>query len=300
MTPELKLAGMTNAFQAQRESTERTSVLECMRRLHKLGYDKMDLGVAYLMFDNPDITDENWYEKACEIRDEAQKLGIEFVQGHLPFRKTAFDPKDPKQLDYLQSATLRAINIAAVCGTKWMVAHPVENPDYPEDAIEEHIAENHRVYADVFNIAMKNNVGIAFENLPRWSSYGRFGASAADLIALVDSYDNPLVKACWDFGHGNLNSGKNQTYDIEKLGSYLKCIHVTDNRGKNDDHLPPFAGQIKWENILKSLKKIGFNGYWIHEVIFQNGFPDDMKDASVSFTTGIAKYMIDYYNNIVL
>ncbi|MHC1693097.1 MAG: sugar phosphate isomerase/epimerase family protein [Sphaerochaetaceae bacterium] len=300
MGSTLKLAGMTNIFQAQRDSKERTPIIECMRRLKAFGYEYMDLGVAYLMFDNPDITDDNWYGKACEIRNEAEKLGIEFVQGHLPFRKKAFNPMNQEEYDYLHSATMRAIKIAGICGAQWMVAHPVEAPDFPEEAIEEHVKENLRVYEDVVEEAMKSKVGITFENIPRWGALGRFGSTASDLCAVIDAFGNPKIQACWDFGHANMTYGKLQTYGIEKLGSCLKTVHVQDNKGVSDDHYCPYAGNIKWEDIFKSLKKIGFDGYWVFEVILQNNFPDYLKDTSVRFTTEIAKSMISEYNAMEL
>ena len=298
MDGKLKLAVMTNTLQSNRGSKVRTPVVDCMRRLRAMGIKEMDLGLAYLLFDDPDITEENWYEKGCEIRDEAQKLGITFVQGHLPFRKKSFNAHNQAELDYLNSAMLRALRIAGMCHAQWMVIHPVEHPDYPEDAVEEHVAENRRIYAPLMEEAAKYDVGLVFENIPRWGARGRFGATASDLIAVIDSYKDPKVRACWDFGHANINLGNLQTYDIRKLGSRLQTVHVHDNRDQGDDHLCPYLGNIKWEQIFKALKAINFSGYWVFETGTSKNFPDDFKDRTVKFSLDVARYMIKKYNSL--
>lgn len=300
MDAKLKLAVMTNTLQANRGSKVRTPVVDCMRRLSAMGIKEMDLGLAYLLFDDPDITDDNWYEKGCEIRDEAERLGVRFVQGHLPFRKKSFNAHNQAEVDYLNSAMLRAVKIAGMCKAEWMVVHPVEHPDFPEDAVEEHVAENRRIYAELMEEAHKSNVGIVFENIPRWNGRGRFGATATDLISVIDSYNDPKVAACWDFGHANINMGNLQTYDIKKLGQRLKTVHVHDNRDLGDDHLCPYLGKIKWEEIFKALKEINFSGYWVFETETAKNFPDDFKDQSIEFTLNVARYMIDKYNSLVL
>lgn len=300
MDGKLKLAVMTNTLQSNRGSKVRTPVVDCMRRLNALGIKEMDLGLAYLLFDDPDITEDNWYEKGCEIRDEAERLGITFVQGHLPFRKKSFNARNQAEVDYLNSAMLRALRIAGMCKAKCMVIHPVEHPDFPEDAVEEHVAENMRIYAQLMEEAHKSNVGLVFENIPRWDGRGRFGATATDLISIIDSYNDPLVGACWDFGHANINMGNLQTYDIRKLGSRLKTVHVHDNRDKGDDHLCPYMGNIKWEQIFSALKEIGFSGYWVFEAETAKNYPDDFKDEVVGFSIKVARYMIEKYNSLEL
>jgi sugar phosphate isomerase/epimerase len=57
-----------------------------------------------------------------------------------------------------------------------------------------------------------------------------------------------------DFGHANL-FGQNPEEFIEKFQSKIKHIHLHDNFGNTDLHLPLGCGAINWEKILKTLKK---------------------------------------------
>ena len=52
-------------------------------------------------------------------------------------------------------------------------------------------------------------------------------------------------------------------------------IHVHDNAGGRDDHLPPGNGRIDWEAMLRELVAIGFRGSLILELAEQ-------KDANVA------------------
>ncbi|GAG51048.1 unnamed protein product, partial [marine sediment metagenome] len=48
---------------------------------------------------------------------------------------------------------------------------------------------------------------------------------------------------------------------VEKLGDRLFGTHICDNDGCNDYHWPPGKGKIKWKGVLRSLRKIGYEGF---------------------------------------
>lgn len=48
---------------------------------------------------------------------------------------------------------------------------------------------------------------------------------------------------------------------VEKLGDRLFGTHICDNDGHNDYHWLPGKGKIKWKSVLRSLKKIGYEGF---------------------------------------
>ncbi len=57
-----------------------------------------------------------------------------------------------------------------------------------------------------------------------------------------------------DIGHANL-SGRNPEEFIKKLHKRLKHIHLHDNDGNRDLHLPIGAGKINWGRLIRVLKK---------------------------------------------
>jgi len=57
-----------------------------------------------------------------------------------------------------------------------------------------------------------------------------------------------------DIGHANLFGRKPEEF-IERFYQKLKHIHIHDNLGDTDAHLPLGQGSINWEKVLKILKE---------------------------------------------
>lgn len=79
-----------------------------------------------------------------------------------------------------------------------------------------------------------------------------------------------MIGATWDVGH--LNMMRKHGYkeeDIVKetknIAPYVKHVHLTDNFGYSDSHLPPGMGNVPTKKILEELEKQGFSGKKIIE-----------------------------------
>ena len=55
-------------------------------------------------------------------------------------------------------------------------------------------------------------------------------------------------------GHTNI-LGRNPRDFIEKFHERIRHVHLHDNFGKDDLHLPMGAGIIDWEKIIRALKQ---------------------------------------------
>ena len=71
-----------------------------------------------------------------------------------------------------------------------------------------------------------------------------------------------------DIGHGNIGSprGKRLIRLIEAFPDRIVHLHVSDNFGQRDDHLPIGSGSVRFAKILKALKKTGYEGTVTFEV----------------------------------
>lgn len=146
----------------------------------------------------------------------------------------------------------------------------------------------------------KYDVTIAIENLfdendlQKRVRVPRYLADPEDLIDLVDSlhasYDN--VGIVWDFGHANLMNW-NQPECLEMIGKRLIATHVQDNYGVVDDHLLPYLGNVEWEPIMKTLKKIGYEGAFAYETHkMTDRLPDPMVDAMLRYAFELGNYLL--------
>ena len=102
-------------------------------------------------------------------------------------------------------------------------------------------------YQNICDEAARLGVAVAFENL-RYVSY---------LHAIFRNVHSPARKFCYDCGHENLYDGGDGV--LEAFGKDLVAVHLHDNMGVHDEHLPPFNGTVNWEKVCKRLKANGMD-----------------------------------------
>jgi len=146
--------------------------------------------------------------------------------------------------------------------------------------------------------AGKLDVGIAIENTADiFQMEGGAGRSycsvPAELIELVDSFDDNMVGICWDTGHANMQH-LDQGKAIRAIGRRLKATHIQDNDGRSDQHLLPFCGNIDWTAIMNALKAIPYEGdltYEIHNSV--RPLPDALRDSALRLAADVGHYLIN-------
>jgi sugar phosphate isomerase/epimerase len=89
----------------------------------------------------------------------------------------------------------------------------------------------------------------------------------------------PALKLTLDTGHAHIGSPNEKRIleFIRRLGARIGHLHISDNLGKRDDHLPIGAGTINFRNILPALKQTGYDDTVTLEI-----FTDDRNDLKTS------------------
>lgn len=288
----MKLAFMNSAIWFKRNSEEKYSTVESMRMLFDLGFDRQDLSLSRMMFNESEFNGNNWKELAYAVRDLKNELGVTFVQAHLPFRAQNYYERSAEYKQFMTDVTIRAAEICAIVGVEWVVAHPIYTPLFPCECAAEQLAENRRFYDPIVKILNDAGCGIAFENLVDLPHHRRFGSTAAELNMIIDSYNSDLVGACIDFGHANLMYHEMEPWFIRQIGHRLRATHLADNFGSQDDHMPPFVGTVKWEDVMKAVKDTGFNGTLVYETKIVTTIPDDLRQSLFTYLKQVADYLI--------
>lgn len=70
-------------------------------------------------------------------------------------------------------------------------------------------------------------------------------------------------KIVLDIAHANLK-GENETF-LRRFGDRIGHIHVSDNRGRYDEHLKIGEGGIDWKKAVADIKESGFRGWVVVE-----------------------------------
>ncbi len=80
-----------------------------------------------------------------------------------------------------------------------------------------------------------------------------------DFAELFEKFPN--LKLTLDTGHAHIGDigGKRAVTFIERFPDRIGHIHVSDNLGEADNHLPVGAGTVNFSEIAKSLKDIGYD-----------------------------------------
>ncbi|MFC1533276.1 sugar phosphate isomerase/epimerase family protein [Thermodesulfobacteriota bacterium] len=85
-------------------------------------------------------------------------------------------------------------------------------------------------------------------------------ADPQDFVEIFQRF--PALGLTLDTGHAHL-TGKGVTKSLEFINKFddrIGHIHVSDNFGTNDNHLPIGTGTIDFPTIIKALKKIEYDG----------------------------------------
>jgi hydroxypyruvate isomerase len=107
------------------------------------------------------------------------------------------------------------------------------------------------------DLAARANVTLLVEPLnSRIDHPGYFLDNCTDGLKLIREVDHPHVRLLFDIYHEQVQSG-NVTTGIEAALPFVKVFHVAGNPGRND----PGAGEIRYEHLYRTMKRLGFEGH---------------------------------------
>ena len=232
------------------------------------GFEYVDFNLWNYTHKGMPLAKEDWREWVAEMREHCDKLGLTVRQVHgATVSGKDWDMPDGEAVAYMNAMNLRCVEAAKMLGAEWMVMHPFNLPHDPIYSREK--AKNATVayLAPYIELAKKNGVGIAVENMVDYGGRRRryCGGDPEELIELVDFIGDPSVGMCIDIGHAN-NSGVYTPDFIRMAGARLKCTHVNDNLGDKDTHMPPFMGTVDWKGVMNALREIDYDGDFSFEI----------------------------------
>lgn len=235
---------------------------EAVRRLAKVGFDALDYGFFWHQEPNGKLWSDNWRDYIKEIAEAARESGIVFSQTHAPmFNRQA---KDGEQMYDL---TLRSFEASQILGAPYMVVHPQFSGEHIYGRNHDEIlAYNLKFYQSLLEISAKTGVKIALENMFGYDpekdrlcpTYFSYMDDILELLDRVEGRDQFVV--CLDVGHANIIGKESVSDCIRKLDKDLQLLHLHDNFGKDDDHMPPYNGNIDWKDVMHALREVNYEG----------------------------------------
>lgn len=157
---------------------------------------------------------------------------------------------------------IRACEAAARMGCENVVLHPgPEREGRPSE--EEFLQRMHHAAEALNRVADRCSalgVQLLLENMLAHLMFGH----VRDMMYLLGEIKTNDVGTCLDTGHAHL--AREMGVVIQKLSGHLKMVHVNDNYGDWDAHLPPGAGSIDWLWVIGELRRVHFQGVLVLEL----------------------------------
>jgi len=279
----MKLVTMTSAL------SRRFGLKEAIKRLKEYGFDGYDCSLAVPMANGGEFSGDDWREKAQEIREYSEKIGIKCLQTHTPSRTS-----DIRGLSYFLDCIeeeKKAVEISGILGAEVAVVHPTSVTD-AEGNYE-------MIYSKVLPIAKKYGIKIACENMFAWKykpdteTVPTACGTVRDFERYIECVNDESFTICLDIGHSNLPNSESDEYMIKALGKNITALHVNDNNRWDDLHIFPYTGKINWDRVCKALAEIDYQGNFTFEVdAFFKNYPDELLPECYELLEATGRYLI--------
>ena len=245
------------------------------------GFDSIDFGMG--VFDkNPDMPDEEVIERFSALKEKADSLGLAVSQTH--GRVGSVTPDEERALMVRKAARLDLL-ATKILGAPTCVIHNITTSRW-QDADAEAMHANNKKFMDyLIPFAEEYDVNIGMETFGDSQRYGKrvidFFGDSRELKKQFDMIDTKKKVICMDTGHTNkaFNVGADDgsavpdvVESIYMFGKDLKVLHLNDNNGFTDQHLPPLMkmqGGVKWKEVFEALDAIGYDGYYNFELAIE-------------------------------
>ena len=201
-----------------------------------------EIGITFKALDRFQASD------FAEVAKALQDAGLS-VTIHGPFmdlRPGALDPRIRKvTIDRLK----QMFDLAPYFRPRSIVCHPSFDERYYVSTEEEWLQNSVDTWKRFAGIAADMGARIALENI--------YEKEPRQLHRLLTALDSPHIRFCFDTGHFNAFSRAPLEEWLERMGPFIGQLHIHDNRGASDEHLPVGEGNFPFPVLLKYLRDRG-------------------------------------------
>jgi sugar phosphate isomerase/epimerase len=266
-------------------------------------------------------TQEAWKVLAHQWGEIAAAAGVTYVVSHapclhFPVLEAMDNPQNETYRANIQTIR-RSIEICHLLNIPRIVVHACPSNTFSK---EDFYRYNSMFYREFFDLMEKYNIMVLTEN---WDNNQTQFSTGKEIREFLDYMDHPLLAACWDTAHGNIDPVARELSQYENIlaiGDKLKGVHISDNFGDCHHHSWPFAGIINFDSVLQGLLDVKYDGFFTFEasytLLHHNNIPYhrqpwnhqgqtvtklldpslELKQKAVDLLYDIGKYLLDTYN----
>lgn len=167
-----------------------------------------------------------------------------------------------------------SLETAAELGVEKAVLHPGHLFGLAPFVAETALGNAYDSMARIAERARSLGVVLCAENMP--PNCHAF-VEPEDFDPLFDAF--PEFRITLDVGHANIDdkTGKRAVAFIRRFGGRIGHLHLSDNKGKHDDHIRLGKGSVDLKGIGRALNAAGYDGTVTLEI-----FSDNLSDLEAS------------------
>lgn len=232
-----------------------------IRNYNKDNYKQIINSIKEAGFKNVFI---EWYNDDLILQEDVlnyvREVGLNIIFAHLGYQRPHVIWNEGSAGEIEIERYMKDITICKNNGIDLVIIHPTFQ--YEKQELSQ-IGINR--IKRLIKHAELNNVKIAYENV-ELNGY---------LEYIIDNINSNNLGICFDTGHCHLfYDGK---FNVNKFENKVFTIHMHDNFKTNDDHNLPFDGTVDWENSIKQIIDMSYNGY----IVIESGFNNYYKNLSL-------------------
>ena len=224
-------------------------VLEEIKTTYKMGFDFVEIGI-----EGPAETPETLFKKKKQILNLLKKYKL-FAIGHTSWWIELGTQYEPVRKGWIEESK-KIIRLCNELGIKLLNFHSHSRGTYISDKFGKKIVLKNFIKSlkELVEYGKKYNVEIMLENAAEKGEIKDF----KDFKYVVDRV--PSLKVHLDVGHAFIyDEMKGVENYIRAFKNKIVHIHMHDNHGKADEHLPIGAGSVDYKKVVKLLKGIKYN-----------------------------------------
>jgi len=232
-----------NTMKVGAMNNPKADVLSEVTAFGELGFDYVDLTIEW-----PNATPETILGLEPQLRELLSSHNLGLV-GHSPWFFDITHPY-PRVRKALQEEFKDILGVCHKLEVSKLTVHPGSSRLYSGDNRDLLVPTTVEFLGELVESAASYDVTASFE------PFGIKSMSTDELEEIMSAL--PKLGLTLDVGHANVG-GNRLNELVDRLGDRVDHVHVSDNRGVNDDHLPFGVGTLDWEAAVAAIKGIGYD-----------------------------------------
>jgi sugar phosphate isomerase/epimerase len=162
---------------------------------------------------------------------------------------------------------LGSLETAAELETEKVVLHPSYIGGLASYVMDQAMALAMDTFDKVARRAAVLGVTVCVENMfPRYRPF----VEPEDFVPIFEAF--PQFKLVLDIGHAHMGNpaGDRTAGFLNRFSDRLAHIHISDNHGRRDDHLPVGHGSVAFQALMRRLYQLGYDETFTLEIFSQD------------------------------